>query len=639
MEDNSKTNNEPLTEEEDKAEKKTKTKHYVRVGVLIFFSIAFVLLTCTFIWSMTSFPYVSIPEMISTLHNLGGMPSINALLFVYEAVIPTIVITGLAVGLYFLFRHFKFKWRRHMPLACFLLTLIAVIPSGACFCDYIDLGNFVTTAFASSSFIDEHYVSPSTVEIVNKNPNGEKKNLVFIILESMETTYADSSHGGFFEESYIPELTEMAQTYEDFGGPDGLLDGSHCLQYSTWTMAAIFGHYSGLPYKTPMTDGNMNDRDHFFPGVYNLGDFLKNQGYDQYFFCGSDAVFGGRKAFFEAHGDFTFRDFPYYNSLPLDDPNHVENDGFWGYQDFRLFDYVKQELALLSDNYINEGTPFNLTALTVDTHFSGNSVADDGNPCPHCDQEMVKDDQYGACIRCSSKQVSDFVDWFFESGEIPEEVADNTALAVIGDHVTMSGSWLNDAIDAGFDRRTYYCFKSPVAERETTFKRDYCAYDTFPTVIAALGYEIEGDRLGLGTNLYSDTPTLIEEYGLDVVEPEIEKKSETMERLFEYDPLNIDYVNAHGLFPTANVRYCGETRTIDIENVIIQEGFAEDIDGATLYLSSSGQTARHEFEKDGDGYTLTLPNSLASGTYHAKIYLDGSESGNLYRISSLNLVL
>lgn len=621
-------------------ERKANITKKVRAGVLIFFAIGFLFLTCTVIWCMTSFPYVSIPEMLSTVKNLGGAPSINFLLFVLEAIIPTAVIVGIAVGLYFIFRHYKFKWRCRMPLACFLLSLIAVIPSMACFCDYVDLSHFVTTAFASSSFIDEHYVSPSLVSIVNTHPEKKKTNLIFLILESMETTYSSKEYGGYFEENFIPELSQLANEYEDFDDSSTAINGAHCLEYSTWTMAAIFSHYSGLPYKTPFADSNMNEQEYFFPGVYNLGDFLHNEGYDQYFFCGSDAVFGGRRAFFEEHGSFSFRDFPYYNSLPASDPNHVENDGFWGYQDYHLFDYVKDELAVLSDNYVEKGTPFNVTALTVDTHFSGNSVADDGNPCPYCDQEMVEENQYGACIRCSSKQVGNFVDWYFESGEIPEEVSGNTALVIVGDHVTMSGSWLNEAVDDGFDRRTYYCFESPYAEREGHGKREYCAYDTFPTTIAALGYEIEGDRLGLGTNLYSEKETLIEEYGLEAVELEIEKKSETMQRLFEFDALNLDYLNAKGLCPEADVNLDLENGELTISDIQTKEGFLEGFDGACLFLDSPSNSSRLEFEDKGDHYALSLPlSSLAPGGYSGKACLIGSESGNLYKVGSVSFSL
>jgi phosphoglycerol transferase len=55
--------------------------------------------------------------------------------------------------------------------------------------------------------------------------------------------------------------------------------------------------------------------------------------------------------------------------------------------------------------------------------------------------------------------------------------------------------------------------------------------DIFPTTLAALGFEIEGDRLGLGTNLFSDKPTLWEELGgdrasYDWLEAQIQKDSE-----------------------------------------------------------------------------------------------------------------
>lgn len=40
-----------------------------------------------------------------------------------------------------------------------------------------------------------------------------------------------------------------------------------------------------------------------------------------------------------------------------------------------------------------------------------------------------------------------------------------------------------------------------------------------------MGVKIQGNRLGLGSNLASDTPTLIEKYGLDKVNTELSKNS------------------------------------------------------------------------------------------------------------------
>ena len=47
----------------------------------------------------------------------------------------------------------------------------------------------------------------------------------------------------------------------------------------------------------------------------------------------------------------------------------------------------------------------------------------------------------------------------------------------------------------------------------------------FPTTLAALGVEIQGDRLGLGVNLYSKNKTLCEKYGLEKFNNELDSRS------------------------------------------------------------------------------------------------------------------
>ena len=49
--------------------------------------------------------------------------------------------------------------------------------------------------------------------------------------------------------------------------------------------------------------------------------------------------------------------------------------------------------------------------------------------------------------------------------------------------------------------------------------------DLYPTTLAALGVNIEGNRLALGTNLFSDEETLIEKYGLEYINNELMKTS------------------------------------------------------------------------------------------------------------------
>ena len=60
------------------------------------------------------------------------------------------------------------------------------------------------------------------------------------------------------------------------------------------------------------------------------------------------------------------------------------------------FEFAKEQLRDLS---IQE-EPFNLTMLTVDTHF------EDGYVCEKC-EDTHGDDQYANVMACSSKQIED----------------------------------------------------------------------------------------------------------------------------------------------------------------------------------------------------------------------------------------
>lgn len=56
-------------------------------------------------------------------------------------------------------------------------------------------------------------------------------------------------------------------------------------------------------------------------------------------------------------------------------------------------------------------------------------------------------------------------------------------------------------------------------------ERKFTTMDLYPTILASIGVKIEGNRLGLGTNLFSDESTLAEKYGYEFMFDEINKKS------------------------------------------------------------------------------------------------------------------
>ena len=181
---------------------------------------------------------------------------------------------------------------------------------------------------------------------------------------------------------------------------------------------------------------------------------------------------------------------------------------WWGYEDEKLFAYAKDELNRLS----KEDEPFNLTLLTVDTHF------EDGYVCELC-EDQYPGNQYANVISCSSRQISQFVEWIKQ-----QDFYENTTIILSGDHLTMDSDFF-DGVDGQENRRTYVTVINPAVEPKQDGEREFTTLDMFPTTLGALGAKIEGDRLGLGTDLFSYTSTLLETYGLDYIENELAKKS------------------------------------------------------------------------------------------------------------------
>ena len=103
---------------------------------------------------------------------------------------------------------------------------------------------------------------------------------------------------------------------------------------------------------------------------------------------------------------------------------------------------------------------------------------------------------------------------------------DNTTVVITGDHLSMDNGYFERNVAKGYDRMVYNCILNSPVTSDNTQNRDYCAVDLFPTTLAALGCTIEGDRLGLGTNLFSNRPTLAEKLGFDRFNNELGQASD-----------------------------------------------------------------------------------------------------------------
>lgn len=385
----------------------------------------------------------------------------------------------------------------------FLLGLTAAILTLGIFQSnsYFGLFSYIDAQIHPSSFIQTNYKAPSSVTV--QFPEN-KRNLIYIYLESIESTYADTASGGGFAENYIPELTKLAEENINFSN-NALLGGALPVPGTQWTIGALFSSSTGLPLLLPVELNSMSDYKEFFPGVTSLGDILYTNGYRNVFFIGSDAEFGGRRSFYTQHGQYDI-----FDCFTAKEENLIPDDYnvWWGYEDEKLFKYAKDKLLELSQS----SQPFNFTLLTADTHFP------DGYICPLCHDDF--DCDYANVIACSSKQVYQFVRWIQQQDFYP-----NTTIVISGDHATMNTSLCENVLPD--DRSVYDCFinAAPAVTKAVAKNRHFSSLDLFPTVLAALGVKINGDQLGLGVNLFSGKPTLYEQYG-SLFYTELDKRSD-----------------------------------------------------------------------------------------------------------------
>lgn len=465
---------------------------------------------------------VSIEELLFTLASPLEGSDVSFLEEAVEYVMPSLkaafLILAVAILIVILIRkvivqisitigkvNFNLSLYRVYQVACLVSVVMLCFNSVSYAFESLELGDYIARKRDKTTIYEDYYVDPNDAVITSsENP----KNLIYIYLESMENTYASHDVGGSNDINYIPNLTQMATENISFSGSE-VLGGANITSGAGWTMGALFASTTGIPFSFPVEGNSMDNFDNFAPGVTSLGEILEQYGYEQVFLCGSDGTFAGRESYFTQHGNYDVID--YYDAIDKGyiDPNYRV---WWGYEDQKLYDIAKTELLELAEG----AEPFNFTMLTVDTHHV------DGYVCENC--EATYPDQLGNVLQCADNQIYDFINWCRE-----QAFFEDTVIVITGDHFRMDSSLIPDTAE----RRVYNCYINSAKEAVNITNRTFTTMDFFPTTLSAMGFEIEGNRLGLGTDLFSDTMTLAEQIGFDVFNEEIGKYSDYYVKNFE----------------------------------------------------------------------------------------------------------
>jgi phosphoglycerol transferase len=442
--------------------------------------------------------------------------------FINISVIPTLITFGLLIFflnvLYYVLKdkhvEFEFKFFKHnikfnISSRALQILFNIVIVIFSCNSIYGDLNTvgfvaYVKSAKTDSKYIENNYVDPETVKY--EFPS-KKKNLIYIYVESLESSYASTSEGGAESVNLIPRLTKLANKNINFSNTDSL-GGAVPLYGASWTAGGLVAQTSGLPLKLNNNlDSNYYEYSGYssiLKGATTLGMILEKNGYQNEIMFGSDKKFGSRNLYFSKHGDYKIFD---YNTAIEKGLIPADYFVWWGFEDSKLFAYAQDEILELASHE----QPFNFSLLTANTHPFGGYL-DEG-----CSEKFG--DNLSNVIYCTDKQLDIFVRWIQK-----QKFAKDTTIVISGDHLNMDNGYF-DNIDSNYQRTVYNVIINSSVTTDNNKNRQFATIDMFPTTLASLGVKMSSDRLGLGTNLFSDTRTLVERDGFDNVNTEFGYKS------------------------------------------------------------------------------------------------------------------
>ena len=494
--------------------KKRKTTFALRVIAVVLFFLGAGAFFGT-VWGREAFGNVDGDQLLVVMTSPAQGTEIGVVIEGLEGpVFATVLLTALFAGALFFSGSVVWAARRTvLPQAVrrgVCLALAAAVFAGGLTYGFrgFHLSQGLNAFFARSDLIETAYVDPRAAKI--RWPE-KKRNLVYLYLESMENSFMSKAEGGFPEVNLIPNLTQIARSGVVFSDSDNEFGGPDTSTGTQWSVASMTNQLTGLPMKVTDFAHTYGKDGKFLPGAYTLGELLERQGYEQTAMFGASGKFGSLRYLFENHANWKLMDYDYmveHRMVPED--YHV----WWGVEDDKLYKFAKEEILRLS----RTGKPFHFLMETADTHRPDGYVSP-GKAKPY-------PSPYANALWNSDRDVAAFLSWLRE-----QPFYENTTVVLIGDHLSMETRFFEDyRFPKDYHRTQYHCILNPAPtlktpDRKVTRNRQWSNWDLFPTTVAALGGRIEGERLGLGTNLFSGEKTILEQYGKKYVNTELSKGS------------------------------------------------------------------------------------------------------------------
>ena len=458
--------------------------------ILLFIATLIFCMIYYYIFVMGTVSFYEFAYLLS--HNMGAGGSLTVVL---DTIIPCLLPFFVFLTIFLLLYKFVLKTDKKK----LIFSIIMLVVSLLCLIKVVHLDDYIINKCKNTDIYEKYYVDTNSVEI--KVPD-KKRNLIIIYLESMEASLFSKENGGAFDESIIPELEEIALYNTSFSNTDKL-GGGYTLTLTSFTMSSLTASTTGTPINIKLFNGYSEEKP-FMSNVRSLGNILSDNGYNIELMQGSEKKFGALDLYAKYNGDYKV-----YDDNTAKEKGLVDKDYFvwWGIEDKKVLEFSKEEIVNLS----KEKSPFAFILFTMDTHFK------DGYLDSSC--KDIYEEHLASSYACSSSMIGEYIKWIQE-----QDFYKNTTIVLVGDHQVMQDSFYKDHKD--YNRVIYNAIINSSIKPINNKNREFSMFDMYPTILSSIGFEINGNKLGFGVNLYSEEKTMIETLGRETFDKELKKSSD-----------------------------------------------------------------------------------------------------------------
>ena len=160
----------------------------------VFFITVSVLLATSITWMFKTWNHLTMDELMYQLRAPMDGTNRNMIMdYIWSCIPLTVAVLAVSIIILLLVRKKKVIYRT--VIGILLAGAVAIISYYLAYTwNRLDIGNYAENKSTYSDFIDVNYIDPADTELTFPET---KRNLIYIFLESVETTYADTENGEF----------------------------------------------------------------------------------------------------------------------------------------------------------------------------------------------------------------------------------------------------------------------------------------------------------------------------------------------------------------------------------------------------------------------------------------------------------